>query len=184
MGKKIVILNGGPRMNGNTAALINAFTEGAQEAGHTVVRFDLQKMNIHGCMGCCQGGKDKGSPCTQKDDMERIYPDYQAADVVVFASPMYYWTITGQLKCAIDRLYAVVELGPKQEKAAKDCVMLMAAAGNTESNFASTRFYYEDLVRRLGWKDLGMVCAGGNLDMGDIKGKPQLEEARRLGASV
>ena len=83
MSKKICILNGSPRPNGNTKALITSFTKGAEDAGNEVVYFDLQKMNIHGCLGCCRGGKDPASPCVQKDDMEKIYPAYRAADVVV-----------------------------------------------------------------------------------------------------
>lgn len=88
---KIVILNGSPRLKGNTAMLCDAFAKGAESAGHAVERFDLQKMNIHGCLGCMKGGKDPASPCVQKDDMERIYPAYTEADLVVLASPMYYW---------------------------------------------------------------------------------------------
>ena len=76
MAKKIVVLNGGPRLNGNTAELIEAFTAGAEANGHTVIRFDLERMNIHGCKGCLGGGKDPASPCVQKDDMEKIYPEY------------------------------------------------------------------------------------------------------------
>ena len=72
MSKKIIILNGSPRAKGNTMGIIKAFTAGAEAAGHTVTRFDLQKMNIHPCIGCCQGGKDISSPCTQKDDMDKI----------------------------------------------------------------------------------------------------------------
>lgn len=89
MGKKIIILNGSPRPKGNTAALIHSFTEGAKAAGHNVTRFDLQKMDIHPCLGCCSGGKDPESPCTQKDDMLKIYPAYKEADIVVLASPLY-----------------------------------------------------------------------------------------------
>ena len=98
MAKKIMILNGSPRFNGNTAALIASFTDGAKSAGHEVVCFDLQKMNIHPCLGCCGGGKDPESPCVQKDDMLKIYPAYKEADIVVLASPLYYWTISGQIK--------------------------------------------------------------------------------------
>lgn len=89
--KKIVILNGSPRTNGNTKALIECFTKGAKSAGNEVTCFDLQKMNIHGCLGCCKGGQNPESPCVQKDDMQQIYPVYREADVVVLASPMYYW---------------------------------------------------------------------------------------------
>ena len=87
MGKKIMILNGSPRANGNTAALIETFTKGAREAGNEVTCFDLQRMNIHPCLGCCKGGRNPDSPCVQKDDMDRIYPAYREADVVVLASP-------------------------------------------------------------------------------------------------
>ena len=110
MAKKIVILNGSPRPSGNTAALIEAFTKGAEQAGNGVVRFDVCKMNIHPCLGCCGGGKNSESPCVQKDDMDAIYPHYKDADLVVLASPMYYWSLSGQLKCAFDRLLSLIHI--------------------------------------------------------------------------
>ena len=79
MSKHIVILNGSPRLHGNTALLCDAFAEGAAEAGHTVTRFDLQRMDIRGCLGCVKGGKDAAHPCVQWDDMAAIYPAYTAA---------------------------------------------------------------------------------------------------------
>ena len=75
MSKKICILNGSPRPTGNTKELIKRFTKGAEAAGHEVTCFDLQKMDIHGCLGCCKGGKDEACPCVQKDDMTQIYPE-------------------------------------------------------------------------------------------------------------
>lgn len=185
MGKKICILNGSPRSNGNTKELIKSFTRGAEAAGHEVTCFDLQKMDIHGCLGCCKGGKEKDSPCVQKDDMSRIYPVYEKSDIVVLASPMYYWGISGQLKCAFDRLFAVAELTPNYENPKKDCILLMASEGNTESNFAPVRAFYEGLTSHLGWKNIGVVYAGGNMETGDILNKPQqLEEAEKLGKSI
>ena len=185
MGKKICILNGSPRSNGNTKELIKSFTRGAEAAGHEVTCFDLQKMDIHGCLGCCKGGKEKDSPCVQKDDMSRIYPVYEKSDIVVLASPMYYWGISGQLKCGFDRLFAVAELTPNYENPKKDCILLMASEGNTESNFAPVRAFYEGLTSHLGWKNIGVVYAGGNMETGDILNKPQqLEEAEKLGKSI
>lgn len=185
MGKNILILNGSPRLKGNTAALVSAFAEGAEAAGHTVTRFNLGAMDIHGCRGCCGGGKDAAHPCVQRDDMDQIYPAYIAADTVVLASPMYYWSITGQLKCAFDRLFAVAELDRNYANPAKEAVLLMAAEGDTEENFAPVRAYYEALLHHMGWKDAGIVYAGGNFNAGDIQSKPeQLEQARRLGAAV
>lgn len=184
MCKKILILNGSPRAHGNTATLIDAFVEGATSAGNTVNRFDLQKMDIHSCLGCCAGGKDPAHPCVQRDDMSKIYPHYQEADLVVLASPMYYWNISGQLKTAFDRLFAVAELDPHYANPIKDCVLLMAAEGGTELNFEPVRHYYNALLTQLGWTDAGLIYAGGNMAIGDIAGKPQLEEARLLGISI
>lgn len=185
MGKHILILNGGPRLAGNTAALVSAFAEGAEAAGHCVTRFDLGAMDIHGCRGCLGGGKDPAHPCVQRDGMDLIYPDYMDADVVVLASPMYYWGFSGQLKCAFDRLFAVEELKSAPVKPERAAVLLMAAGDGTADNFAPVKDYYEALLRRLGWRDAGIVYAGNNLAVGDIQKHPeQLEKARQLGASL
>lgn len=181
MGKKIIVLNGSPRKNGNTSALVKAFREGAESAGHSVTEFWLEGMKINGCRGCCAGGKNPDSPCVQKDDMEQIYPAYKEADVVVLASPLYYWTISGQLKCAFDRLFAVAECDPSYTNPRKESALLMAAEGN---GFEETVYWYDRLMGHIGWKDCGKVLCGGVMAVGDIEGKPELEEARKLGASI
>ena len=181
MGKKIIVLNGSPRKNGNTSALVKAFREGAESAGHSVTEFWLEGMNINGCRGCCAGGKNPESPCVQKDDMAQIYLAYKEADVVVLASPLYYWTISGQLKCAFDRLFAVAECDPGYTNPRKESALLMAAEGN---GFEETVYWYDRLMGHIGWKDCGKVLCGGVMAVGDIEGKPELEEARKLGASI
>ncbi|MBE6894897.1 MAG: flavodoxin family protein [Ruminococcaceae bacterium] len=181
MSKKIVVLNGSPRHNGNTSALIEQFAKGAAEAGHTVTRFDLQSMNIGGCLGCCKGGTDPASPCVQKDDMNKIYPFYTDADIVVLASPLYYWGISGQLKTAFDRLFAVAECNTGYANPKKECVLLMAAEGN---GYEETVFWYERLMKHLGWTDKGKVLCSGVFDIGDIKGNPKLDDAYNLGRSI
>lgn len=184
MGKKILILNGSPREKGNTAALVEEFTNGAKEAGNEVVSFYLQPMNIHGCLGCCGGGRNSSSPCVQKDDMDKIYPHYKEADIVVLASPMYYWTISGQLKTAIDRLFAVAEIKEKYDRVPKGGILLMSGAGNDEDNLEPVAHYFHSLMKQMNWKDLGLVYSGGNSKCGDIIGKADLEEARKLGAGI
>ena len=109
MSKNIVILNGSPRKTGNTSALDKSFTEGAKSAGHTVTEFFLAGMSIHGCKGCFGGHSSKDCPCVQKDDMDQIYPAVKSCDVVVLASPLYYWNMSGQIRTAIDRLFALEE---------------------------------------------------------------------------
>lgn len=184
MSKNIVILNGSPRMKGNTAMLCDAFMKGAESVGHVVTRFDLQKMNIHGCLGCVKGGSDVSSPCVQKDGMTEIYPAYRAADIVVLASPLYYWGFSGQLKTAFDRLFAVAECNPGYANPKKECALLMAAEGNTPDNWRPVLDYYHTLLGFLEWKDLGQVLAGGVFEAGAVAGQPILEEAFRFGASL
>ena len=138
-------------------------------------------MKINGCRGCCAGGKNPESPCVQKDDMEQIYPAYKEADVVVLASPLYYWTISGQLKCAFDRLFAVAECDPNYTNPRKESALLMAAEGN---GFEESVYWYDRLMGHIGWKDWGKVLCGGVMAVGDIEGKPELGEARKLGASI
>lgn len=179
--KKIIILNGSPRRKGNTSALSAAFTEGAKAAGHDVTEFFLGEMNIGGCKGCFCGGKDISSPCVQKDDMNKIYPAYRAADVVVLASPLYYWTVSGQLKTAFDRLFAVAECDAQYRNPQKQSVLLMAAEGN---GFEESIYWYDRLMSHLGWKSLGKVLCGGVMAMGDIKGRAELQQAYDLGKSL
>lgn len=181
MSKKIVILNGSPRKNGNTAELIKSFTKGAQEVGHTVTEFFLNEMNIRGCLGCCAGGKNPESPCVQKDDMLKIYPEYRAADIVVLASPLYYWTISGQLKTAFDRLFAVAECDPNYRNPLKESILLMAAEGN---GFEESVYWYDNLMKYLKWKSLGKVLCGGVMAVGDIVGRKELADAYQLGKSI
>lgn len=146
MAKRIIVLNGSPRKNGNTAELIKSFVNGAREAGNTVTEFFLNEMDIHGCLGCFGGGKNLESPCVQKDDMLKIYPAYKAADVVVLASPLYYWTISGQLKTAFDRLFAVAECDKDYRNPKKECILLMTAEGN---GFKESMYWYDNLMKYL-----------------------------------
>ena len=180
--KKIVILNGSPRRNGNTSALVKAFTQGAESAGNTVTEFFLDSMEIHGCRGCFGGHSSQECPCVQKDDMSQIYPAVKESDVVVLATPLYYWNMSGQIRTAIDRLFALEEgdgnLLRGHERAS---ALLMAAEGN---GFDDVLLYYNHLVEHLRWKNLGHVLAGGNGDIGDIEGKPEIQKACDLEKSI
>ena len=182
MGKKIVVLNGSPRRNGNTAGLVKEFTKGAQEAGHTVTEFFLSGMDIHGCKGCFGGRSGRECPCVQKDDMDQIYPAVRECDVIVLASPLYYWNMSGQIRMAVDRLFALEEGdGNLLRGHGRASALLMAAEGN---GFEDVVLYYDHLMEHLRWENLGRVLAGGNGDIGDIKGKPELKQAYELGRSI
>ncbi len=182
MPKKIVILNGSPRRTGNTSALVKAFTEGAESAGHTVTEFFLDSMNIHGCKGCFGGHSSKECPCVQRDDMNKIYPVVRECDVIVLASPLYYWNMSGQIRTAIDRLFALEEGdGNLLRGHGKASALLMAAEGH---GFEDVLVYYNHLMEHLKWNNLGHVLAGGNGEIGDIEGKAEISAAYELGKSI
>ncbi len=170
--KNILVLNGAARKNGNTAQLLDAFIEGVESKGHQVESFYLQDMNIHGCTGClgCHNlPKVCDNPCVQKDDMVKIYVTFMKADVVVFVSPVYFFSITSPLKTATDRLYAAVNnLGRKEFQ--RESVLLMTAGAPDYSQPTRWYAYFE---KYCGWKDLGIVLGSG-----------KIEEARTLGIGI
>ena len=182
MSRKIVVLNGSPRRKGNTSALVKAFIAGAESAGNTVTEFFLDSMNIHGCKGCFGGHSSRACPCVQLDDMDKIYPAVRECDVIVLASPLYYWNLSGQIRTAVDRLFALEEGdGNLLRGHGRASALLMSAEGH---GFEDVLLYYKHLTEHLEWKDLGHVLAGGNGDIGDIEGKPEVSAAYDLGRAI
>ncbi len=120
---KIAIFNGSARKE-NTSAMIQAFREGAEAAGHEVEEYQVGRMKIGGCLGCeyCHT-KGEGN-CIQKDDFEKILPAYKEADMIVFASPIYYFTMTAQMEAAIQRVYCI----GKPAKAKKAALLLSSGS--------------------------------------------------------
>lgn len=112
----ILVLNGSPRQNGNTAAMIAAFVEGAKENGHTIAVVPVCQKKIAGCLACEYCHTKGNGRCIQKDDMQEVYPLLEQAEMLVLASPVYYHGFTGQLQCAINRIYALDK--PKRLKKA------------------------------------------------------------------
>lgn len=180
--KKILVVQGGGRANGNTSQLANAFASGARKAGHDVEMISLLKHEVKGCLGCnaCRYGK----PCIQKDAFNEIVPKIKAADLIVFASPLYFWTISSRLKAFIERFYCIAEEDPNppygryEKYPVKDCVLLMTSADDYFWTFEQAVSYYKfALVNYIGLHDRGMVLAGG---CGDTNGRPQIDKTHHL----
>ena len=115
--KNILIIQSGGRPNGNTAQLINSFIAGAKECGHSIELISLIKNEVKGCLGCnaCRYGK----PCIQKDSFNNLIPRIKDADCIVFASPLYFWTISSRIKAFIERFYCIAEEDPNPDKPEK-----------------------------------------------------------------
>lgn len=165
--KKILILNGGPRKNGYTNSLVKAFTEGAIESGNEVKEVFIHDLKINPCLGCdsCM----RLHKCVQKDeDMLKIYDDLSWANVVVFASPLYWGTWTSELKLVLDRMFGW--FNKEGSNARKESVLLMTARGN---DYSMSLDQYNIFHKYLGWTDLGTVL-----------GRDKVDEAKSLGKKI
>ena len=180
--KNILVIQGGGRPKGNTAQLVDSFVKGAVDAGHTVEAVSLMMNEVKGCLGCnaCRYGK----PCVQKDAFNDLVPKIKAADCLVFASPLYFWTVSARIKAFIERFYCIAEedpappLGRYEKYPAKDCALLMTAADNFFWKFEQAVSYYQfTLVNYIGFRDRGMLLAGG---CGDTNGSPQIGKTAHL----
>ena len=175
---KILVITGSPRKNGNSATLADHFIKGAKEAGHEVVRFDAAFKKVHPCVACNSCGMN--GPCVFKDDFEFVREHIIGADCVVFATPMYYFGISAQLKTVIDRFYAINGSIHVPKKA----VLLMTYANTAASEAVPIKSHYEVLLKYLGWTDAGQVIAPGVWPVGAIRHTRFPEQAYRLGKSI
>ena len=168
---KIAILNGSPRKE-NTAAMVEAFAEGAKAAGHEVEILHVGRMKINGCLACeyCHG-KGEGK-CIQKDDMEKVIPAYQESDMIVFASPLYYATLTSQLEAAIQRVYCI----GKPAKATKAALLLSSASGAYDTAIARYKAY----TGFTGMEDMGICTATGE----ENKSEARLAEIKAFASKL
>ena len=180
--KNILVIQGGGRPKGNTSQLIDSFVKGAMDAGHTAEVVSLMKNEVKGCLGCntCRYGK----PCVQKDAFNDLVPKIKSADCLVFASPLYFWTVSARIKAFIERFYCIAEeesappLGRYEKYPAKDCALLMTAADNFFWTFEQAVSYYQfTLVNYIGFRDRGMLLAGG---CGDTNGPPRIGKTEHL----
>ena len=190
--KNILVVLGGGRPNGNTAQLAEAFAKGAKEAGPSVETVSLCKIEVKGCLGCNACRYEK--PCIQKDGFHELVPKIKMADMIVFASPLYFWTLSARTKAFIERFYCLAQedpnppLGRYERYPVKDCALLMTSADDYFWTFEQAVSYYQfALVNYIGFHDRGMLLAGG---CGDTNGRPQigrtghLERAYRFGKNV
>ena len=175
---KILVLTGSPRKGGNSATLADHFIRGAKEAGHSVERFDAAFKNVHPCVACNSCGMD--GPCVFKDDFEFVRKHIIDADCVVFATPMYYFGISAQLKTVIDRFYAINGSIHVPKKA----VLLMTYANTAASESVPIKSHYEVLLKYLGWTDAGQVIAPGVWPVGAIVRTNYPEQAYQLGKRI
>ena len=178
MSKKVLIISSTPRMGGNSDKLCDAFAEGAKEAGNEVEKVRIADLKIGYCTGCyaCQ----KTGNCVIKDDARSVIDKMMAADVIVLASPVYFYSICAQLKALIDRTVVVY---PNLTN--KRFYYLLTMADTDRAKFdgpiAALRGFLDCYE---GSKEAGMVCADGVYELGAIDGTKFLAESEKLGERI
>lgn len=176
--KKVLIVKGSPRRNGNTSRMADAFCQGAKESGNQVKVLSLIDTKISDCVACnaCQNGNG----CVQKDDMQEIYKDMMNADRIVFASPVYFYCWTSLMKRMIDRTYAL-EGALKN----KDFYLLSAGAAPEEKYMQTMKdcfVQYVSCFENCTVKQ--MLIAYGTNKQDDVVNMPVIKEAYRIGKNV
>ena len=176
---RIVILMGSPRNNGNTELLVNAFVEGAKEQNQVeVVRVSEYKVNP--CCGCNACYTNENHVCSQKDDMSEIYLKLTDADILVVASPVYFYGISAQLKAIIDRLHTPM----RQQFAIKKTALLLVGAAKIPELFDAIKMQYELIDDFFHLENIGMVLANDVKEKGDVLESDAIRKAVELGQKI
>ncbi len=175
----IVILMGSPNKNGSTAILADSFARGAAEAGHDCEIIDVCRADVHPCTGCVRCGYE--GPCAQKDGAEYIRGKLLSADMAVFATPLYYYGMTAQLKAVVDRFCSYnSSLNSRHLRSA-----LLTVAWNADDwTFDALTAHYKALVRYIRFRDMGMVLGYGCGTPSMTRASQYPDQAYRLGKSL
>ena len=175
---KILVITGSPRKNGNSNILADSFIKGAEEAGHSIVRFDSAFKNVHPCVACNKCGMN--GQCVFKDDFESVRNNIVDSDAVIFVSPMYYFGISAQIKAVIDRFYAI----NGQIHTPKKSALILTYADTSAKEAESIINHYETLLRYLNWSDSGKIIASGVWMEGSVNNTQYVKQAYELGRNI
>ncbi len=181
--KKIVVFLGGPRKNGYTTILANAAAKAAEEKGADVVTFSLNEIDIRGCQGCnyCRTHEDG---CAVTDSLTPMYTAIADADAIIFASPIYYYQITGQAKTWLDRTYPFIGSGGTARHPGKT-VLGFYAHGEADPNaYTDVIQYVNTFFGYYGWDIQENILVSGTTQEGYALPATLLEQARAAGAKL
>ena len=174
---KITVLNGSPRAGGNTAIMCEEFARGAADAGHSVEILNVGGKKVAGCLGCMYCFSH-GGVCCQKDDMTEIIEKIDASDMIVFASPVYWFDIAAQLKAVIDRMFVKASVGFNFNKVA------MLLNSGDDGVFEAAKTMLASTCAFCRWENLGVVCIPGMKNKGDMRNSDKLPEVYAFGRSL
>ena len=174
---KITVITGSPRKEGNTFAMVDSFIKAAESKGHEVVRFDAAMMNIGGCQACMTCFKT-GKACSFDDDFNVIAPHILDADAIVYAMPVYWYSIPAQIKGVIDKVFSFCVA--EKPISGKKMGLICCCEEHDVSVMEGVRVPMERTAALLKWDVVGEVLVPGVFHEGDIKGTDGCKQAAEL----
>ena len=175
----ILILAGSPRKGGNTDLLVEAFVKGASQK-HYVEVVSVHDYKVNPCMGCNACFKSESNSCVQKDDMPLIYEKMAVADMLVIASPVYFYGLSAQLKAVIDRFHNPI----RDTYHIKKTALLLVGAASLPELFDGILAQYRLCLNFFKLEDAGRVLVRGVKDKGDIQNTEAIQKANELGLNI
>lgn len=183
--KKVLIFSSSPIPSGNSGMLCDEFARGAREAGHEVTRVDISEKKINFCTGC-EVCVQTGEGCVQKDDMAELIAQMHEADVWVLATPIYFMSVSAQLKVLIDRFIAGE--GYVRNSSGKQAYFItVSASPDVDTNHLAANESFRGFLRCLRTvEEAGILNAGGAYAPGSIqeKGQDFLRQAYEMGKAI
>lgn len=177
--KNVLILSGSPRKNGNSDLLCDQFRQGAFDAGHRVEKIRLAEKEINYCAGCGACVDHQGK-CVQQDDMAEMLDKMLAADVIVMATPVYFYTMNGQMKTLIDRTCSIYTMLDN-----KEFYFLLSAANEQQKALERTVEGFRGFLDCLNdAREMGVVYGTGARKAGEIKASPAMARAYDMGKNI
>nr|WP_320145711.1 flavodoxin family protein [uncultured Anaeromusa sp.] len=179
MNKTVLLLSGSPRLGANSELLGEQFLQGAKEAGNHVEKIALRNQEINYCLGC-DACKQNIGVCFQTDDMEEILEKMVAADVLVLATPVYFYSMAAQMKTLIDRVYArYLELENKA------MYFLITGAADHKKYFENTLAGLRSFAACLPQaREEGVIYGLGVSEAGEVKTTYAMQEAYEMGKAI
>lgn len=179
MSKRVLVLSGSPRRGGNSDLLCDEFLRGATEAGNPAEKIFLRSKKVAPC-NACYFCKSSGGKCAIRDDMADILDRMQAADVIVMASPVYFYSIDAQMKAVIDRC-----LARWTNMADKEFYYIMTAAEDSDTVMNCTLACFRGFAACLdGSKEMGVIEAKGVYEAGAVRATGYMKQAYEMGKGV
>lgn len=176
----IVVVMGSMRRHGNTATLVSSFVEGAKEMKNEVTVISVVDYHVSPCSGCNVCRKRENKDCAMQDDMQKIFFILKDADIIVIASPVYFYGLSARLKAIIDRLHLPARSKMKVQKLG----LMLVAADTLPAVFDAIKMQYHLILDYFHLQNIGEVLSYGVEAEGDINDKPILEESYQLGRTI